>query len=254
MKKIPIRIILAFSLLLISCDTTTYSHNNPLSYRSEIPLLQTTPYIPYSKILNRIDYGIIGEQGKPDSVYVRGTFYDNSKFRDIGNLYFNSYKVDEVKAEDLFDINQLVEGFFKFGVVYFMKLDTAITNQELAIWWTGNEIEPSNSKIEALKSKLIITNIQELTSVSKSKGFAIQTNDIGYAKARIKIYNSDDNFIFYTDFNDKLSLTPDKLSNIPQGEYYIECLKGNYVLDTLSNSELIIYNVYSSYTFKTNIN
>jgi hypothetical protein len=161
--------------------------------------------------------------------------------------------VNEVRADDLFNINQLIEGFIEFGTAYFSVYDTALTNQNLEIATTGNEIPYFKANIEALKSELSVLNVTELNNISKSKGFVIKTNDIGFDEARIKIYNSNNNFIFYTSFDSVLNIAPEKLKDIPSGEYSIECLKGHYALDTLPNNEPIIFNTYSSYTFQSNI-
>lgn len=253
MRKIQLSIILTILILFYSCENTTISHQNPLTYRSEPSYFQITPYFPYNKILNRIDYGIISNVNKEnDSIYIRGTFYDNRTFRDVGNLYFNNNKVDEVRAEDLFNINQLVEGFIDFGVAYYKNYDTAVYNQDIDIETSGNELQSFKLSTKSLKNKLIVLNKNDLSEINKSLGFKILTNDVGYNLARINIYNQFNNFMFYADFEKELTINPEITKNIPSGEYKIECLKGNYLLDTLSNGELVIVNIYSSYIINSN--
>lgn len=255
MKKIQFLLLLTILMLFYSCETTTFSHTNPLSYRGESSFFQITPYIPYNKIINRIDYGIISNyNSESDSIYLRGTFYDNNTFRDVGNLYFNNEKIEEVKAEDLFNINQLVEGFINFGVAYYQTYNSAIYNQNIEIETSGNELPAFKTYVYSLKSKLEIINLDEITNINKLEGFKINTNDVGYDNSRIKIYNESNSFTFYADFNHELTINPELTKNIPNGDYNIECLKGHYLLDTLANGELMIINIYSSYTFKSKFN
>ena len=240
--------------LFYSCETTNSPSENPLRYSFEIPYFKIEPTIHYREIVNRIDYGNIHfHNSSSDSTYIRATFYNRRKFRDAGNLYFGNERVDIVKADKLFNINQLIEDFIDYGYAYFTELDEMKFGEKMLISATGNEFPPYINSINLLDTSLAIVNIDSLAVISKSKGFQLRTNDIGFYNSRIRIYNSENEFLIYTSFNEQLEITSEELKKIPLGDYKIECLKGHYLLDSASNNENVIINIYSAYIFDTSI-
>lgn len=252
MKIIFYLISITFLLAFYSCENTTSPIQNPLNYSVEQPYFRIDPYIPYSSIVNRIDYGIIyNEKQNSDSSYIRATFYDKRKFRDAGNFYFGKIKVDKSKADYLFNIVQLIENFIDYGYSYYSVLDNQLLKDSILIQATGNEFPPYNQSIRLLDTLLVIENVNILKQITKSNGLKLITNDIGFDEARIRIYNDKKEFIFYSNFKTDLNFDTEVFNNIPAGNYKFECLKGHYLLDTASNGEPVIVNIYSSYTFDT---
>lgn len=252
MKIILYLITITFSLGFYSCENSTSPIQNPLNYSIELPYFRIDPYVAYSSIVNRIDYGIINnEQLAHDSSYIRATFYDKRRFRDAGNFYFGNIKVDKSKADYLFNIVQLIENFIDYGFAYYAEIDEHFFKDSILIQTTGNEFPAYNQSIRLLDSSLVIENINILKQISKSNGLKLITNDIGFDDARIRIYNDKKEFIFYAKFKTDLNYGSEVFNNIPAGNYKFECLKGHYLLDTASNGEPVIINIYSSYTFDT---
>ena len=255
MKIILLTIFITISFAFYSCESPTISQSNPLSYGSESPYFFINPYIQYSKIDNRIDYGKIQLiDFDKDSSFVRGAFYNNELFRDAGIFTFDTVNVDKIDAEDLFKIHLLVEGFFEFGVVYFKKNPRIENGKNINVNLTGDEFPAYNSSIKTLDSSLNILNIKELRSISKKEGITIKTNNIGYEESRIRIFNNKKEYLFYTNALGEINLRSNDIDYIPNGTYNLEILKGYYNLDTLVNDELLITNVYSAVVFETSIN
>lgn len=252
MKIILYLISITISLGFYSCDNTTSSIQNPLNYSVEQPYFRIEPYISYNNIVNRIDYGIIKYHAQgDDSSYIRATFYDKRRFRDAGNFYFGNVKINKSKADYLFNIVQLIDNFIDYGYAYYSQLDEHLYKDSILIQTTGNEFPSYNQYIRLLDTSLVIENINELNQISKSKGLKLSTNDIGFDDARIRIYNDKKEYIFYSKFETELNFGSEIFNSIPTGNYKFECLKGHYLLDTASNGEPVIINIYSSYTFDT---
>ncbi len=252
MKIIIILITTTISFVFYSCESTTSTNQNPLTYSIEQPFFIIEPFISYNNIVNRIDYGIIKHHGQTfDSSYIRATFYDKRRFRDAGVFYFDNKKINKSKADDIFNIVQLIENFIDYGYAYYLELDQPHFNDNVLIQTTGQEFPSYSQNIRLLDSSLVIENINTLSEISKSQGLMLKTNDVGFDEARIRIYNDNKEFIFYSNFETELNFPSDVFNNIPTGKYEIECLKGHYLLDTASNNEQVIINVYSSYTFDT---
>lgn len=252
MRIILYIITLTVSLGFYSCESTTSSAQNPLTYSIEQPFFRIDPYISYNNIVNRIDYGILKQQDQDnDSSYIRATFYDKRRFRDAGVFYFDNIKINKTKADDIFNIVQLIENFIDFGYAYIHDLDNHHFKDSILVQTTGQEFPAYSQFIQLLDTALVIENVNSLIEISKIQGFKLKTNDIGFDDARIRIYNEKKEYIFYSNFETELNLSSDVLVNIPTGKYKIECLKGHYLLDTASNNEQVIINIYSSYTFDT---
>lgn len=254
MKIILYIITITASFGFYSCESTISSNQNPLTYSIEQSFFRIDPYISYNNIINRIDYGIIKYQGQVnDSSYIRASFYDKRRFRDAGNFYFGSVKLNKTKADDIFNIVQLIENFIDYGYAYYTELDKYYFKDSILIQTTGHEFPIYNQYIRLLDSSLNIENVNSLNEISKSQGIKLVTNDIGYDEARIRIYNNQKEYIFYSKFETELNFGSDVFDDIPTGNYKFECLKGHYLLDTASNNEPVIINIYSSYTFETKI-
>jgi hypothetical protein len=252
MKIILILITITISFGFYSCESTTSSNQNPLTYSVEQPFFNIVPFISYHNIVNRIDYGIINKDLQvTDSAYIRATFYDKRRFRDAGVFYFDSIRINKSKADNIFNIVQLIEGFIDYGYAYFRKLDNKLLKDSILIQVTGQEFPDYTQYIKLLDSSLIVENVGNLNEIYKSQGLILKTNDIGFDDARIRIYNDKKEFIFYSKFKTELNFSSDVFDNIPIGNYKFECLKGHYLLDTASNNEPIIINIYSSYIFDT---
>jgi len=254
MKIITYLITITTLLVFYSCETTTSTNQNPLTYSQEQSFFNIEPFTRYSNIVNRIDYGIIKKHNQEmDSSYIRATFYDKRRFRDAGSLYYGKFRISKSKADNIFNIDQLIEDFIDYGYAYFTEIDELYLNDKILIQTTGQDFPPYEQEISLLDTILTIININSLLEISKSKGFKLVTNDVGFENARIRIFNSQKEFIFYTKFKTELNYSADIFNNIPTGKYKFECLKGHYLLDTASNGEPLIINVYSSYTFDTDI-
>lgn len=252
MKIILYLITLTIAFGFYSCESTTSTIQNPLTYSKEQPFFKIEPYVSYNNIVNRIDYGIIKQHDRiGDSSYIRATFYDKRKFRDAGVFYFDEIKIIKSKADDIFNIVQFIENFIDFGYAYYLELDNNHFNKSISIQTTGQEFPSYNQSVSLLDTSLEIKNINTLHEISKTSGVILLSNDIGYDDARIRIYNNSKEYIFYANFETELNLDSELFNKIPIGKYKFECLKGHYLLDTVSNGEAIIINIYSSYTFDT---
>ncbi len=254
MKIIFYLITITILLGFYSCESTTSTNQNPLTYSQEQPFFNIVPFTRYNNIVNRIDYGIIKHQGQvEDSSYIRATFYDKRKFRDAGNFYLGSFRISKSKADKIFNINQLIEDFIDYGYAYYSELDKYYFSDSITIQTTGQEFPSYIQSVQLLDTSLTIVNVNSLKEISKSQGINLITNDIGFDEARIRIYNDTKEFIFYSTFETYLSFGSEVFNNIPTGNYKFECLKGHYLLDTASNNEAVIINIYSSFTFETQI-
>jgi uncharacterized protein YutD len=252
MKIIKYLISITVILGIYSCEGTTSTNQNPLTYSQEQPYFNIEPFTRYSNIVNRIDYGIIKTQiQENDSLYIRATFYDKRKFRDAGNLYFGNIRINKTKADNIFNIDQLIEDFIDYGFAYFSEIDSLYLKDSLIVQTTGQEFPAYQKNITLLDTTLIIENLEILKEISKSQGLQLVTNDIGFDHARVRLYNSQKEYIFYSQFETELNFGSEVFNNIPTGKYKFECLKGHYILDTASNNEPLIINIYSSYTFDT---
>lgn len=252
MKIYLLLLILTISLSFYSCESPTNSQSNPLSYGSELPYFLISPYIPYYQLDNRIDYVISNVEGNSkDSTSLRATFYDNSTFRDAGNLYMNNTNIDKQNADNLFNIRQLIDGFIDFGLVYFSEIEKINYSDSLTLYALGEVIPKFAFTIPNLDTSLIVLNVIDLKEINKNIDHKIVTNDIGFSESRIRIYNDKNQFSFYANFKNEVNITSESLNKIPNGNYKFECLKGYYKIDTLSNGEQLITNVVSSYTFNT---
>ncbi|MFA7325434.1 MAG: hypothetical protein WC121_02135 [Candidatus Kapaibacterium sp.] len=252
MKIILYLITLTISFGFYSCESTTSTIQNPLTYSKEQPFFKIEPYVSYNNIVNRIDYGIIKQHDQiGDSSYIRATFYDKRKFRDAGVFYFDEIKIIKSKADDIFNIVQFIENFIDFGNAYYLELDNHLFKDSISIQTTGQEFPSYNQSIRLLDSSLIIENVNSLNKISKGLNLKLLSNDIGYDNARIRIYNNSKEYVFYANFETVLNLDSELFNNIPIGKYKFECLKGHYLLDSASNGETVIINIYSSYTFDT---
>lgn len=254
MKIILFIITLTISLSFYSCDNVTSSNSNPLSYGSELPFFLLNPFINYFELDNRINYGTIRELGKDqDSVYVRATFYDNNVFRDAGNLYLNGTNIKKQSADDIFNIRQLVDGFIDFGLAYYADITNISFSDELNIYASGDVIPEIKITYPNLDTSLVVLNAKDFNTISKNSNHKLITNDIGFDNSRIRIYNNTKEYTFYATFQKEVIISSESLNIIPNGDYKIECLKGFYQIDTLSNTEILITNIYSSYIFNTSI-
>lgn len=252
MKIFFLLLSITISLLFYSCDSSTNSQVNPLSYGAEQPYFFISPYIPYYQLDNRIDYLITNEQGRiKDSTFIRATFYDNSSFRDAGNLFINETKINKQSADDIFNIKQMIDGFIDFGVAYFSNLKRIDYIEQLNFKASGNVFPMFDFSVPNLDTSLIILNINNLKEINKNMDHILITNDIGFIESRIRIYNDNHQFSFFANFKNEVNITSESLKGIPNGNYKFECLKGFYKIDTLSNGEQLITNVASSYTFNT---
>lgn len=254
MKIILYIILVTILLSFYSCENSTISHSNPLSYGSEKPYFLFNPFIQYFELDNRINYGIINEFGKSiDSTYLRATFYDNNLFRDAGNLYMNDVNIKKQSADDIFDIRQLVDGFIDFGMAYYSSINKVVFSNDLKINTSGDVIPSMDLNYPNLDTTLIVVNKEDLETISKKLNHRLITNDIGYDNSRIRIYNESKEYLFYATFKNEVTISSESLQSIPNGNYKIECLKGYYRIDTLSNNEPLIVNIYSSFIFDTKI-
>ena len=89
-------------------------------------------------------------------------------------MYFGNERVGIVKADKLFNINQLIEDFIDYGYAYFSELDKMKFGEKMLISATGNEFPPYINSINLLDTSLAIVNIDSLAVISKSKGFQIR--------------------------------------------------------------------------------
>ena len=249
---------LAYLTIIIgfySCESSNKPITNPLNYNQEQPYFNIEPYIPYYQLDNRIDVGYIyNDDTKEDSTYIRATFYDNREFRNIGDLFLNKIQIYSFEAEKLFDIVQLIDGFIEFGIVYF-KEDFILEHGREYTISNENPIEfpKFESKIQTIKEKLNISNVNDLKFISKSEGFEIISNLEQYTDTRIRIYNDEKSYIFFTNSTNSISLSPINMSTIVPNQYKIEVLKGFYKIDTLTNQEPLITNHYSAFIFNSSI-
>lgn len=254
MKIIHLIILVTILLTFYSCENSTISNSNPLSYGSEKPYFLLDPFIQYSELDNRINYGIINELDKSsDSTYIRATFYDNNLFRDAGNLYINDVNIKKQSADDIFDIRQLVDGFIDFGVAYYASISKVDFSNDLKISTSGDVIPSIDMDYPNLDTTVIVVNREDLETIRKKFNHKLITNDIGFDNSRIRIYNKSKEYLFYASFKKEVTISSESLQSIPNGNYKIECLKGYYRIDTLSNNEPLIVNVYSSFIFDTKI-
>lgn len=183
---------------IYSCESTNKPNSNPLNYNQEQPYFNIEPFIPYYKLDNRIDIGMIYNYNtNKDSNYIRATFYDNREFRNIGDLYLGKLQIYSMEAEELFDINQLIDGFIEFGTVYFKKDLVLDFNKDYLITSSNNFDFPTiNKNISILDDRLSVINVLDLEQISKKRGFGVKTNLTNYPNTRIRIFNKEKNIYF----------------------------------------------------------
>ena len=255
MKYIIYLIYLTTIVAFYSCESSNKPITNPLNYNQEQPFFRIEPFIPYYKLDNRVDIGYIFDYDNlKDSTYIRAAFYDNREFRDVGDLFLDKVQIYSFEAEKLFDIVQLIDGFIEFGIVYFKENFVLDYNKEYLLTNENTTDFPLiNKKVRTVNERLNIFNVDELKLISKSEGFKVFTNLENYEKSRIRIFNEEKSYIFFTNSTNSISLNSLNMSTIVPNDYKIEVLKGYYEIDTLSNQEPLIINHYSAFIFSTRI-